>query len=1460
MNKTQIQTLLVLVLSLSLGGLVGCVNSLSFRPVSDPSIASFVANPTSILPGASSSLTGTFVNGTGVITPGNLAVTSGTAVSVTPSDTTTYTLTVTNAAGVTVTQTAVVTVSPTAPAITSFVANPTSITAGGSASLTGIFANGTGVITPGNLPATSGTPVSVTPSDTTTYTLTVTNAAGATATLTAVITVNPAAPAITSFIASPTSITAGGSASLTGIFANGTGVITPGNLAVTSGTAVSVTPSETTTYTLTVTNAAGATATLTSVVTVNPAAPAITSLNANPASITAGGTASLTGIFANGTGVITPGNLPATSGTPVSVAPSDTTTYTLTVTNAAGVTVTQTAVITVNPAAPAITSFIASPTSITAGGTASLTGIFANGTGVITPGNLLATSGTAVSVTPSDTTTYTLTVTNAAGVTVTQAAVITVNPAAPAITSFIASPTSITAGGTASLTGVFANGTGVITPGDLAETSGTPVSVTPSVTTIYTLTVTPPSGTAVTKSVTVSVSTSGAPAAPTGLQATPGNQQVSLNWTGSATATSYSVLRSTTTGGPYIPIGTTTGTVFEDDAVVNNTTYYYVVAAVNSSGQSGDSNQASATPMLSPKVPSGLTATAGDGQAVLTWTAGTGAASYQVGRSTVSGGPYTTVGTSATTSFTDKGLTDGATYYYVTASVNPVATSGDSNQAEAIPVATPTGLIAIPNSQQVGLFWNTSAGATSYSISQFTQSGCAGTASQATTSIPRLMETGLTNSSTYYFEVTALNSTGSSGPSACVSGTPSASSTSLPPPQNPNQNYVGLGTWFLSDWDGSYAFLDMFKQSRVWDTANWGTVLTGSEIDSLGWPTQDASTVIFTDTIGSGTQFNGTYDLSFTGQATVALMWCNGSVANQSYNSATNTTTAKVTFTESGSASCGLYFTNTKRTATSPVGSGFTNAHLYLSTTDPGSENPLQGTTIFSKNFLTAMGRAGTVRMMDWTNTNDNYVQYWENRVTPQGATQAGLPNTWTGPDGTVYNGVGGVALEYQIILCNTLLADCYFNIPMVAGSNPSTGTDYVTNMAMAIAYGTDGTNPYNSPQANPVYPPLNPNLRFYLEYANEVWNSGNNVFGVIADICQYLPADSPLFTPDNNPGSAGYNQWYTMWRYPAFRMYSISQTFEGVFGSEQMMTRVRPLVEEQQGNGQDTLQQAMTWLDGYAQSQGTTVAQVLYGGGGSAYYPNGGDFSNPDTYFDTTYPDAATTQNWIQDSMWTTNYGIKHVAYEGGPGLTFTNATDVTVIDNPAMETFMEAYQTDWAQVGGDVLVYYTVEGPGDWEFTPDINPNDGTFTGVNTPKFAALTAIQAAPKAAVTLGATLPGTLTASALENENIRTAYGYNTTVGSQTCVAGFGPGTFLAYPANAAAPFTGNLTLSGTASAATQVGIWVNGVQQGTVTLAANSKGALENSSALSVTIPAGLTMIRMQVESGGPIFCSLTVQ
>ena len=131
-------------------------------------------------------------------------------------------------------------------------------------------------------------------------------------------------------------------------------------------------------------------------------------------------------------------------------------------------------------------------------------------------------------------------------------------------------------------------------------------------------------------------------------------------------------------------------TNFTDTGRTNSTTYYYVVSAVNSFGESGNSAEKSATPVLPiPAAPTGLTATPGDTQVALSWTASTAATSYHVLRSTTTGGPYTQVGAPTTTSFTNTGLTNGTTYFYVVTALNAAGESADSSQVSATPALVP---------------------------------------------------------------------------------------------------------------------------------------------------------------------------------------------------------------------------------------------------------------------------------------------------------------------------------------------------------------------------------------------------------------------------------------------------------------------------------------------------------------------------------------------------------------------------------------------------------------------------------------------------------------------------------------------------------------------------------------------------------------------------------------------------
>jgi hypothetical protein len=79
-----------------------------------------------------------------------------------------------------------------------------------------------------------------------------------------------------------------------------------------------------------------------------------------------------------------------------------------------------------------------------------------------------------------------------------------------------------------------------------------------------------------------------------GVPSGPGGAQITLEWSAQTNATGYTVLRSSTNGGPYTQIGTTGLTGYRDanDGLLPNTTYYYVVQPTQAGTEICQSNQA----------------------------------------------------------------------------------------------------------------------------------------------------------------------------------------------------------------------------------------------------------------------------------------------------------------------------------------------------------------------------------------------------------------------------------------------------------------------------------------------------------------------------------------------------------------------------------------------------------------------------------------------------------------------------------------------------------------------------------------------------------------------------------------------------------------------------------------------------------------------------------------------------
>jgi fibronectin type 3 domain-containing protein len=197
-----------------------------------------------------------------------------------------------------------------------------------------------------------------------------------------------------------------------------------------------------------------------------------------------------------------------------------------------------------------------------------------------------------------------------------------------------------------------------------------------------------------------------------------------------------------------------------------------VLAGCGSYGSGGNSGGTTV-----PAAPAGLMAIAGNAQVALAWTPSTGATLYYVKRSGTTGGPYTQIATPSATNYTDAGLTNGTKYYYVVSAYNSAGQSANSAEVNATPAAppmpppAPANLQATAGNAQISLTWTASPGATSYHVKRSTTNG-SGYAQIAAPTVANYIDAGLTNGTTYYYVVTALNSAGESTNSTQASATP----------------------------------------------------------------------------------------------------------------------------------------------------------------------------------------------------------------------------------------------------------------------------------------------------------------------------------------------------------------------------------------------------------------------------------------------------------------------------------------------------------------------------------------------------------------------------------------------------------------------------------------------------------------------------------------------------------------
>ena len=622
----------------------------------------------------------------------------------------------------------------------------TSFAAAGTDSLTAVYSGSATYAT--STSSAVSVAVSTTATTTTLTASTTTPAVGASVTLTATVAPSAATGTVT-FKSGTTSLGTGtlsagvatlvtsfstaGTDSLTAVYAGSAAYATSTSTAVSvtvSGT--SKTPTTTTLTASTTTPKVGASVTLTATVSPSAATGTVTfmsgatslgtgTLSAGVAtlatSFAAAGTDSLTAVYGGSTTYATS----TSSAVSVTVTTTATTTALAvsTTTPTVGASVTLSATVAPSTATGTVTFLSGTTllgtgtlssgvatlvTSFATAGTNSLTAVYAGSTTYATSTSSAVSITVSTSTTPTTTTLAASTTTPTVGASVTLTA--TVSPsAATGTVTFMSGTTSL---GTGTLSaGVAALTTSFATPGtdSLTAVYGGSTTYAASTSSAVSITVSPGTGTGFACSVVYTIT----PQSSSAFGAT-----IDLENTGTTAWTSWSLqwifANGQTISSLWNGVETQSGAL----VTVTNQSYNGSVAAGGSVANIGfNGNIATSNPSPTafavngnlcaplsgdpPLAPTGLTATSGNAQIALSWTPSLTASSYNVLRSTTNGGPYTTVGTSATTSFTNTGLSNGTIYYYVVAAVNTAGAGANSNQVFDEPGAVPPNVTIIVN-------------------------------------------------------------------------------------------------------------------------------------------------------------------------------------------------------------------------------------------------------------------------------------------------------------------------------------------------------------------------------------------------------------------------------------------------------------------------------------------------------------------------------------------------------------------------------------------------------------------------------------------------------------------------------------------------------------------------------------------------------------------------------------------
>jgi len=200
--------------------------------------------------------------------------------------------------------------------------------------------------------------------------------------------------------------------------------------------------------------------------------------------------------------------------------------------------------------------------------------------------------------------------------------------------------------------------------------------------------------------------------------------------------------------------------------------------------------------------------------------------------------------------------------------------------------------------------------------------------------------------------------------------------------------------------------------------------------------------------------------------------------------------------------------------------SPFVGGTDFAAAWNSGKTGLLVNTNVWKPEFLSDISNYSVLRFLNWSATNGNHIENWSNVLSPTDSQNNNI-HGFIGNPGALYR---VMAYEWQIDLCNRVGADMWINLP---AHTDVSGDGYWSKVARMIRDNLD------------------PNLKVYVEYSNELWNHGFEQRGYINKRAQAVGISG-----DDNT---------RVWQYTVKASVDLWQAFINEFGSRDRLQLVLP-------------------------------------------------------------------------------------------------------------------------------------------------------------------------------------------------------------------------------------------------------------------------------------------------------------